>query len=84
MKEERQSWVPRPQTTADLIVVVFVGLVAVMLLLLTVGAICTSLFTDDDAKPFLAILTDLVTTLIAALVGFLAGRAAVNGKKGDQ
>jgi hypothetical protein len=42
-----------------------------------------ALFTDDDIAPFIAILTDLMTTIISALVGFLAGRGVARSEGGS-
>ena len=73
----RDDYVPRPpkpKSTTDFIVLVFVIMVACILFALTAAVIITALFTDDDVGPFLAILTDLVSSIIAALVGFMAGR----------
>ena len=71
------DYLPRPpkaRTTTDFIVIVFVVMVATILVLLTSATILTSLFTDDDVGTYIAILTDLMSSIIAALVGFVAGR----------
>jgi len=75
-KDEPKNLIPRPQTVGDLIVVTFVGLVSFILILLSITAVALTLFTDQDVKPFLTIVTDLVSTLIAALVGYLAGKSS--------
>lgn len=79
MADERGDYFPRPprpRTTTDFIVVVFVVLVATVLVIFAALTACIALFTDDNVGPYLAVLTDLMATIIAALVGFLAGRGA--------
>ena len=77
--EKGNRILPRPpeiKTTADFIVVVFVVMVATILIILTVGIITAGLFGDTDVKPYFAVLTDIMTTVIGALVGFLAGKGS--------
>jgi hypothetical protein len=74
---KREGFIPRApkvQSTTDYIVLVFVILVATILLGLSFTALYAFLFTDKEVGPFIAIITDLMTTIIAALVGFLAGK----------
>ena len=82
--DQHRDIVPRPppaRTTADFIVIIFVCMVAAVLGSLTLGAVLLALFTDDDVGPFIAILTDLMTTIISALVGFLAGRGVAASER---
>ena len=86
MPEEHRDLIPRAPTTrtmADFIVVVFVIMVVTIMVSITLGALILAIFTDDDVKPFLSVIVDMMSTIIAALVGFLAGRGTANGKNGN-
>jgi hypothetical protein len=77
--EPDERLIPRPpkaRTTTDFIVIVFVIMVAVVLITLTVAAVLAAFVADVDPKGYFAILTDLMTTIISALVGYMAGRGS--------
>jgi hypothetical protein len=81
---DNERLVPRPpkaRTTTDFIVTVFVLLVAGVLIVLTIAAVIATFVTDVDAKQFFAILLDLMTSIISALVGFMAGRGTAQGER---
>jgi hypothetical protein len=77
---KKQSLIPRPHTTGEFIIVVFVGIIAFVTVFLSITAVVLAIFTDKDIGPFFTVLTDLVSTLIAALVGYLAGKSNGNHK----
>ncbi len=56
-------------------------LVVVILIAITLTAIGLAIFTHKDVGPFVAAIINLMGTLIAALVGYLAGRTT-NGHNG--
>ncbi len=80
------EFIPRPppvRTMTDFIVVTFVTLVVIVLVGITALAVWETLFGDKDVKPFFVFITDLMGTITAALIGFLAGRGVGhNGKNG--
>ena len=51
---------------------------AFILIALTVATVAAA-FTGTDIKPYFAILTSVMTSLISALVGYLAGRSQDKG-----
>jgi len=76
MSEAQRGWVPRPPHTnspTDFIIVVFSITVATILVILTIGIIIAGV-TGADIKSYFAILTSIVTSMISALVGYLAGK----------
>jgi hypothetical protein len=80
-EEEHRDLIPRPPSggsTTDFIVTVFAIMVASVLLILTIGAILSLLFGDNDKQTtaFFAVITDIMTTVIGALVGYLAGKGS--------
>lgn len=84
-KPQPRGLIPRPPATntiTDFIVIVFACMVVAIFVILTVTAVSLALFTDKDVAPFIAIVTDTMTTIVAALVGYVAGRGAraENGK----
>lgn len=72
---------PRPSqatTSADFVVNVFVVTVATILVVSFVGLLAAFIFTDKDVAALLGSLLDIITTIIGALVGFIAGKG--NGR----
>jgi uncharacterized membrane protein YcaP (DUF421 family) len=55
-------------------------MVAGILIALTIAAIALTVFTDNDVSPFITAIVDLTSTVLAALVGYLAGKSTSNGK----
>ena len=75
--DEKNGWFPRPPritNAADFIVIVFACTVALILVALTFGVILAAFF-GGDIKSYFAILTSIMTSIISALVGYLAGRS---------
>jgi len=70
---------PGKRSTSDFIIIVFVLMVAGTMFALTVTAVALSIFTDKDIAVFFTIILEMTKTLIAALVGFLAGKSSRNG-----
>jgi VIT1/CCC1 family predicted Fe2+/Mn2+ transporter len=58
----------------DFIVTLFAVLVATVFLIITITAVLLALFSDKNVAPFFTIITDTMTTITAALVGYIAGR----------
>jgi hypothetical protein len=58
----------------DFIVTLFAVLVATVFILITITAILLALFSDKSVTSFFAIIADTMTTITAALVGYIAGR----------
>ena len=76
-KFQRRNWIPRPPesgSTADFIVALFAVVVAVSLTVLTSGLVVAAFFDNSNIAPFFAVLTDIMTTLIGSLIGYLAGK----------
>lgn len=65
---------PKVSSVTDYIVLVFVILVATIILALSFTALYSYIFTDKDINGFLSVITDLVATIISALIGYLAGK----------
>lgn len=75
---ERQPLLPHPlpiKTVADFVVVVFAMLVVAVLLSLTIGVVVAAL-EGEDVRSYFTVITDIMTTIIGALVGYLAGRGS--------
>jgi hypothetical protein len=71
-----------PRSTTDLIVLIFVLTVAFILVVFAMFLALSALFTDDNNSDGFAILSHVLTTLISAMLGFVAGRRMVNGRNG--
>ena len=68
---------PRPpiNNMADFIVFVFVTIVAFILISATLGLLLDVIFDPEgDRSAVIGILSDITTSLISALVGYLAGK----------
>jgi len=75
-RQQRRGWIPRPPesgSTADFIVALFAVVVAVSLTTLTTGLV-VAVFFDGNVAPYFSVLTDIMTTLIGSLIGYLAGK----------
>lgn len=70
---------PPARTSSDFVVVVFVLMAAGILVALTIAAIAMAVFSDKDIGLFTNAIIDLTGTVIAALVGYMAGKASHNG-----
>jgi hypothetical protein len=64
---------PPPKTTMDYVVLVLVITVATILLLFSIASVVLTIL-DYDVKVMVNTLTDLLTVIVGALVGFIAGR----------
>ena len=84
-RERSPGWFPRPppiETAADFIVIVFAVTVASMLFLLCMAVVAAA-FVGGDVKSYFTILAGIMTSIISALVGYLAGRNS-GGPPGPQ
>ena len=90
-REHHPDLVPRPppvRSTTDFIIIVFVIMVAVILTSVTFVALILALFTDKNVGPYLAMITELMTTIISALASPTlfqypnGGRRRANGSSG--
>jgi hypothetical protein len=68
---------PQSRTSSDFVVVVFVLMAAGILVALTIAAIVLAIFSDKDVGVFTTAIIDLTGTVIAALVGYMAGKQSV-------
>lgn len=75
---------PKPQTSADFVVNVLVVTVATILVVAFVGTMAAFIFTDKDVTALLSSLLDIVTTVIGALVGFIAGKGSGRAEMHDE
>ena len=79
---EKQSLIPRPpkpSSMADFVVIVFALLIVTSLMFAVVGLGVLALVQPDrDLSGLIAILADIFTTIIGALVGYIAGRGQTN------
>lgn len=78
---------PRPaqaNTSADFVVNVFVVTVATILVVAFVGTMAAYIFTDKDVAALLGSLLDIITTIIGALVGFIAGKGSGRAEVHDE
>lgn len=81
---EHERFIPRPpplKTSADFVVAVFVITIATILLSFAIGTLIGG-FLGEDVKPYVAMLTDIMGSILGALVGFIAGKgmAQTEGK----
>lgn len=76
----KQPLIPRPppaKTMADFVVTVFALVVGTSLMLAVVGTgLIAIIRPDQKIAGMIAILADVLTTLIGALIGYLAGRGS--------
>jgi putative flippase GtrA len=76
-----------PRTTTEIVVLMFSCVVCFSLLFLVVGAVLLRLMHPTaEMKPAAELVTNIISTIIGALVGFIGGRAAaksevMNGEK---
>lgn len=63
-----------PWTTSEFVIRLFAILVFVVLASVTAAAIVLSLFTNKDVHDLVDLILQIIRVVIAALVGFLAGR----------
>jgi hypothetical protein len=70
---KRRGIFPPIDNTADFIVFLFACTVAFILSALTIGVIIAA-FKGGDVKGYFTIITSIMTSIISALVGYLAGR----------
>jgi hypothetical protein len=70
---------PKITSAVDFIVIIFSITVATILLVLTIGTMLAGI-NGKDIKAYFAILTSIMTSMISALVGYLAGK----GQSGKQ
>ena len=64
---------PPAKTTMDYVVLVLVITVAMILILFSIASVVLTIL-DYDVKVMVNTLTDLLTVIVGALVGFIAGR----------
>jgi len=69
---------PKPpiKTITDFVVFCFVTVVIIGLLISFITIASISIFTDRDVSQAFAAMSDIMTTLIGALVGFIAGKGS--------
>jgi len=65
--------IPESKSTTDFVVIAFVIIIGFMLLAFTVATIIAGI-QGHDVKAYVATLTDIITTIIGALIGFIAGK----------
>jgi hypothetical protein len=85
-KEKREQWIPRPPkggNSSDFIVIVFSITVATILVILTVGTVIAGIV-GRDISSYFAILTSIMTSMISALVGYLAGKGVGHTEAAQQ
>lgn len=81
------SMVPRPpqsSNTTDFVVTVFVVTVATVIVAATVTVIVASVTTSRDLSQITSSLLDIITTIIGALVGFIAGKGQGRAEVHDE
>ncbi|HEY7009077.1 MAG TPA: hypothetical protein VH395_09065 [Jatrophihabitantaceae bacterium] len=79
--DHHEPLLPRPppaKTMVDFVVQIFVLLVSLMLCGAVAALLALALFTDRDLTIFFKTITDIITTLIGALIGFIAGKNSAN------
>ena len=89
MSEEgpRKGFLPRPPVTnmTDFVVFAFVSIVALILLTVGIGSVVWVFVSPQaDISSILVALADIVTAMISALVGFLAGRGQGRAEASQQ
>jgi len=66
---------PRPRNVIEYVVEVFTFTIAAMLLILLVGAIVIAFFRPEaNLSGVFNAITDIMTTMLGALIGYIAGR----------
>lgn len=74
------------RSTTDIVVIILTTMVALLMILLGIGAIIAKMnYPDMDIKSASELFGNVLTTVVGALVGFIGGRAAgraeANGAK---
>ena len=75
-QQQERGWIPRPPkitSASDFIVVIFAVTIATILVILTIGVMIAGIV-GADIKSYFAIITSIMTSMISALVGYLAGK----------
>jgi hypothetical protein len=80
----KRKLIPRPPPTmnpTDFIVVMFAVLIVTVFFIVTMVGLCVALFTDKSVNQLFTVLAETMSTLIAAVVGYMAGRGADRTEK---
>jgi hypothetical protein len=65
-----------PRATVDILVIILAAIVGVALLLLTLGLLVAKIVNPNiDVSTMSALISNMITTIVGALVGFIGGRA---------
>jgi hypothetical protein len=86
----KQPIFPRPPATkgmVDFVVLIFVLTVSTILIMAAIGLFVFTIFLDDfDSGPLTNSLADIMTTMIGALIGFIAGKGQghIEGREAER
>lgn len=68
----------------EFVVQAFIGLVGFLLVASFIVAVLIVVFTDNDVTLLLKTLTDVTTTIVGALIGFIAGKSSAQADAAAQ
>ena len=72
---------PKPRTSADYIATAFAIAVCVCLVVIALGLVVIALFTDDPISEAVAAMSEVLASLVSALIGYMAGRGVARGDR---
>jgi hypothetical protein len=75
--------IPQSRSTTDFVVICFVVTICAMLLGFALATIIGGLG-GGDVKPYVATLTDIMTTIVGALIGYIAGKGQGQAEAHEQ
>ena len=73
----------RDRPTSDLVIVFLAAIVGFVMVVMVVGVMVLKIaHPDEDVDANLRVIADVLTVLVGAVVGYVAGKATVNGVNG--